>query len=93
MPAEGRPIREPWAFRRCPGCGWNPLTDEGSKACRWVDCPYLPAELDVHCPYCFFNFFTWEGNPQCHPETCPHGADPRSAAERARRWLRAAVVG
>lgn len=71
-------------FRRCPLCTWDPLTDEGTKACRWVDCPYLPSRFDVHCPDCFFNFFTWEGNPPCDPGTCPRGQEPAAAAERAR---------
>jgi len=80
---------ERWeGFRRCPGCGYDFTTGEGTRGCRWGDCPYLPFELDVFCPYCRFNFFTMEGNPPCEdPLTCEHGTEPRSHVEDVRRWL------
>jgi hypothetical protein len=42
-------------FRQCPQCTWNFATDEGTKACLWTECPYLPADLDVFCESCRFD--------------------------------------
>ncbi len=76
------------AFRRCPQCTWDPLTDEGARACSWYECPYLPRGMQVRCAYCMFNLFTWEGNPSCEdPSSCPHAAEPLAAAGRVGEWL------
>ncbi len=72
------------SFLRCGGCTWNPLTDEGTRGCRWLACPRLPDPLDVRCAFCAFNFYTWQGNPTCDPATCTHGDEPRRAARRLR---------
>lgn len=78
------------SFRPCPGCGYDITTGEGTRACRWGDCPYLPPELDVFCPNCRFNFFTRRGNPLCgRPGVCEQSAEARSNVPNLRRWLEA----
>lgn len=78
-------------FRQCPGCKWNPATDEGIRNCSYYDCPYLPAELDVYCPNCRFDFYTLDGNPSCEdPSTCSPGEESRSHVPNVHRWLEVA---
>ena len=74
-------------FRKCPGCGLDIATGEGTRSCAWGECPYLPEELDVYCDTCRFNFFTGEGNPPCDdPFRCEHAAEPMSHVDNVRAW-------
>lgn len=74
------------AFRQCPGCEYDFITGEGSRACHWFDCPYLPEDLKVVCPYCNFNFATGEGQPHCGDEpTCEWAEEGRRHVAMARR--------
>lgn len=76
------------AFRQCPGCSYDFLTGEGSRACGWFDCPYLPEELTVFCPACNFNFATGEGDPHCGDlATCEWAEAGFRHAQNARRLL------
>jgi hypothetical protein len=77
-------------FRPCPQCGYDFGTDEGEMACSWVQCPYMPEELDVFCDRCRFNFYTMEGNPSCaDPMTCDLSIEPIAHAANMREWRRA----
>lgn len=75
-------------FRQCPGCSYDFVTGEGSRACGWYDCPYLPEELKVLCPECNYNFATGEGRPRCtDPPSCDWAvAGFRHAGEAKRRF-------
>lgn len=69
--------------RICPGCNWDFLTGEGTKACGWFDCPYLSEELKVFCPACNYNFYTGNGAPGCgDPPECEWSVDGIARARR-----------
>ncbi|HTG46866.1 MAG TPA: hypothetical protein VK646_04350 [Actinomycetota bacterium] len=77
-------------FDKCPGCGFDIGTGEGQRSCHWVDCPYMPEELNVYCDRCRFNFYTGEGNPPCDdPYTCEEAPVPLAHVENYRRWAAA----
>ena len=77
-------------FRKCPGCGLDLATGEGTRACAWGACAYLPEELNVYCDDCRFDFFTMEGNSPCaDPLACEHAREPLAHVENYHRWLAA----
>ena len=72
-------------FQQCPGCEYDFITGEGSRACHWFECPYLPEDLKVLCPYCSYNFATDEGQPHCGDDpTCEWAEEGRRHAATAR---------
>jgi hypothetical protein len=74
-------------FAKCPTCGYDIGTGEGTRSCSWGDCPNVPLELDVFCAYCRFNFLTMEGNPPCpDPLRCDHAAEPLAHVANYREW-------
>jgi hypothetical protein len=77
-------------FQQCPQCSLDFGTGEGTRACAWTDCPYLPEELNVFCGYCRFDFFTMEGNSPCpDPLLCEHATEPLEHVGSYRTWLAA----